>query len=422
MGNKFRGMEDPDGNLYEVETDDTLTKEEIPADAKAVGDRFAELKETLLNKLTLGYGTDGKIYTYFDRKPIGTGIGVVSDETVSGTINEDNNLIFNDNIPDGEYSLYFLSENNVYSDAMDMVVSEIAVEEESEITNLISAALDPNVTDIYNGVGWKANVRWSTSGASEVTLDDCVFTGLIPIGASGDVFRANLSVEYSAENKGQILFYALDGTLITSSFKVVSQYATCNSTYTQWVFGGGSESVPDDAYYFRVVLSPYSDNPIITRNQEIEESTEEDYLGVNLLTMENLEIKLNQRYSGSSFAYVNCAGMIAFMIPMTQVLNRKIRFTGFEYGAAVASQPLWFTLDSLNNSLGYLTGTSSSTGIWGSAYLTQEDDGSCTLPINSDTIPTDGAVTLVINMVVDPDASTITEIPDTMSIVIEEDE
>lgn len=178
----------------------------------------------------------------------------------------------------------------------------------------------------------------------------------------------------------------------------------------------------DGTAYIRFQFGLSTGEVFVTRNELISSTNtdiEVDILGVNLLTSGNYEIQLNKRYSGSSFAYVTCDGMIAFMIPMERVLNRRIRFTGFEYGAKAGSQPLWFTLDSANNSLGYLTGTSSATGIWASEYLAQEDDGSCTLPINSDTIPTDGAVTLVINMVVSS-AGVIQSIPDTMSIVVEE--
>lgn len=40
---KFCAIEDPDGKRYEVETDETLEREGIPADAAAVGKRIKEM-------------------------------------------------------------------------------------------------------------------------------------------------------------------------------------------------------------------------------------------------------------------------------------------------------------------------------------------------------------------------------------------
>lgn len=428
MGNKFRGLEDPDGNLYEIETDDTLEQAGIPADAATVGIKFSQILQEIAG-LTLGYGANGKLYIYKNKKPIGTGIGVVNDETVSGTINEDNNLIFNDNIADGDYELYFLYDNKSYSDAMNIVVNKI-VEEIAKTGNLISTFVDTDLVTIYNDIGYKEGVRISVSAGGETNAENVLLTGLIDLGDDGDVFHirgvANVTSDSpSSTYQGLYLCYGINGALLHISSGLPAIPTSCIGTDENGDFtitmNHSEFTLLDETAYIRFQFGLSTGEVIMTRNELIPSTdTETDILGVNLLTSGDYEIQLNKRYSGSSFAYVDCAGMIAFMIPMEQVLNRRIRFTGFEYGAKAGSQPLWFTLDSANNSLGYLTGTSSTTGIWASEYLAQEDDGSCTFPVNASTLPTDGAVTMVINMAIDSSSAEITSIPDTMSIVIEE--
>lgn len=46
---KFNAIEDMDGNIYEIETDEMLEKEGIAADAAAVGKRLKEIKEVLID-------------------------------------------------------------------------------------------------------------------------------------------------------------------------------------------------------------------------------------------------------------------------------------------------------------------------------------------------------------------------------------
>lgn len=50
---KFNAIEDPDGNIYEIETDETLEKEGIPADAAAVGKEIGRIVELCADKMQL---------------------------------------------------------------------------------------------------------------------------------------------------------------------------------------------------------------------------------------------------------------------------------------------------------------------------------------------------------------------------------
>lgn len=59
---KFYGIEDPDGNIYEIETDETLEKEGIPADAAAVGKKTV-IKEEVFYKTETANLCD-EVYEY----------------------------------------------------------------------------------------------------------------------------------------------------------------------------------------------------------------------------------------------------------------------------------------------------------------------------------------------------------------------
>ena len=194
-----------------------------------------------------------------------------SDEDVVGVLDENNNIILMGELADGTYTLKYENEDGTVPAIGTLEVG--ALPEPEPVVNIISTALDPNLTDIYNDVGYKLNARWSFSGGGETTATNKTFTGLIPIGNSGDVFRIkDMTAIWDNEHCGQVLFYAEDGTLLTSSFVIIGNYAkisTDSNGCAQFIFDGHNSAVPSNAYYFRVVMSPAVDNPIMTRNQLI---------------------------------------------------------------------------------------------------------------------------------------------------------
>jgi hypothetical protein len=386
------------------------------------------------NQLTLGYGEDGKVYLYFNKQPIGTGISVSSSTSVDGTINQDNNIIFSNSLANGAYTMRFLSGANVYSEEMYVDVSDFVSDDESLNGNIIPTLLDTDLVNIYNNVGYKEYVRISVTTGGEISGSEIavLLTGLIPVGSDGDVFhiRGISSIVSTNPNYGGYWCYGLDGKLLNTKSGIPAIPTSCigadeNGDYTI-TMRHSDFTLLEGTAYIRFQLGLTSGNVIMmTRNELIQggngNSGITEGLGENLLTSGTYTVHVDQRYSGSAFSYVDCAGMVSLIVPIDLVLNRRIRVSGFTYGIKTpTSQPLWFTLNSSNVNIGYIIGTDSNTGIWGTDNLVQESDGTWTFLVNSNTTYVAGATQFVINLAVNNTGKPIAAVPDGLSLTVEE--
>lgn len=141
----------------------------------------------------------------------------------------------------------------------------------------------------------------------------------------------------------------------------------------------------------------------------------------NILTSGNYEIQLNKRWSNSAKGYSDCNGMISFLIPILDVLNKTIRFKGFTANATASnSKALWMTINASNERVSALLGTPSSDGeIWVSTYLTNTN-GVYSLIVNDTTFGNNSNVTyLAINMAVS--SSAIDTLPSGLIMTIDEE-
>lgn len=98
---------------------------------------------------------------------------------VVGVLNENNDIVLTGDLADGTYILKYKDKNDVYIDAGTLEVGEIG--EPEPIVNLISTSLDMDLTDIYNGKGYKENVRWSFSMGGESTITGSFLQDLSPL-------------------------------------------------------------------------------------------------------------------------------------------------------------------------------------------------------------------------------------------------
>lgn len=195
----------------------------------------------------------------------------LSGKSVIGYVDSSNNIVVQGNLPYGSYSVRYEMENGSTVEIGNLVISDSS-EEPEMLVNIISTSLDVNLTDIYNSKGWKENIRWSTSGQKETNGTNCIITGLIPVGESGDVYRTKGAtfVYNDAVSGGQILFFDESGTLLTTAFCIIENYATLGADEDgNPTFVFNTSELPEGAYYFRVTLSPLVANPILTRNQRI---------------------------------------------------------------------------------------------------------------------------------------------------------
>ncbi len=139
-------------------------------------------------------------------------------------------------------------------------------------TNLLPTALAADGVSVYNGKGWKENVRWSSSGNSESTMDGIYMTGYIPC-AKGDIVRLeNIEMQIANEaNRGcHIHFYA---SLTDTNEATISGQGIVN--YNSGVFadeenGDLVQFTADSDGYFRLQCTGIDENSIITVNQPIE--------------------------------------------------------------------------------------------------------------------------------------------------------
>ena len=139
----------------------------------------------LSSNLTLGYNTDGKLYIFFNGIPIGTGVEIATiSGDVTGLIDENNDIILKGDLADGSYRIMYQYEDGSFSAPITVTVGEIET-----YANLLETAMEEGLTEVYNGIGYKANLRWSGSSSAFVSATKCVLTGLIPVGVDGDVLH-----------------------------------------------------------------------------------------------------------------------------------------------------------------------------------------------------------------------------------------
>ena len=137
------------------------------------------------SNLTLGYNTDGKLYIFFNGVPIGTGVEIATiSGDVTGVIDENNDIILTGDLADGSYRIMYQYEDGSFSSPITVTVGEVET-----YANLLETAMEEGLTEVYNGIGYKANLRWSGSSSAFVSATKCVLTGLIPVGVNGDVFH-----------------------------------------------------------------------------------------------------------------------------------------------------------------------------------------------------------------------------------------
>lgn len=141
----------------------------------------------------------------------------------------------------------------------------------------------------------------------------------------------------------------------------------------------------------------------------------------NILTSGDYEIQLNKRWSNSAKGHSGCDGMISFLIPISDVLDKTIRFKGFTANAtASGSKALWMTINASNEKVSLLRGTTSGNGgIWESTYLTNAN-GVYSLIVNDTTFGDNSNATyLAINMAVS--SSAIDTLPSGLIMTIDEE-
>ena len=189
--------------------------------------------------------------------------------------------------------------------------------------------------------------------------------------------------EEFAEKLAFLMASAVNGT-INENNNIILTGALPNGSYTM---------------KYKYEDGTYSDSISVVVGDISDPETEPTY--INILTSGDYDVKLNERWSNSSGGFTACDGMISFLIPISDVLNKTVYFKGFPANttASNSAKSLWMAIAN-NARVGILLNTSSTSGnVWESTHLVAGDDGVYSIPINSTTLGgTDSAEYLAVNM------------------------
>lgn len=132
-------------------------------------------------------------------------------------------------------------------------------------TNVLAKALAADGVSVYNGVGYKENVRWSQSGQSEGAQQGNFLTGWIPV-RQNDIVRLK-NVVLSADSSNFLLYSAAPGS--TSGSLNGTQFASSLSPV--WDTDGNLIQFTFDstAGYFRLSCKGIGETSVITINEAI---------------------------------------------------------------------------------------------------------------------------------------------------------
>ncbi len=137
-------------------------------------------------------------------------------------------------------------------------------------TNVLPTSIDIDGS-VYNGTGYKANTRWSTSSSAEITTDGVYLSGYIPV-SSGDIIRfKNIIMDKNAavSNTCKIMMYSALGAYYGDSDATnLTAYNDAvwddSGILTQFSIDSGTYS------YIRLQAAYIGADSIVTVNEPIE--------------------------------------------------------------------------------------------------------------------------------------------------------
>lgn len=125
--------------------------------------------------LTLGYGSDGKVYLFVNGKPNGSGIELVGGGgDVIGMIDDNNNIVITGDLADGTYTFQYETADGTYADIGSLTIGEV----KPAYTNYA----DPTSAD------WKTASRFGSSSDISSSSANAIVTNYIKCN-KGDVIR-----------------------------------------------------------------------------------------------------------------------------------------------------------------------------------------------------------------------------------------
>ena len=169
---------------------------------------------------------------------------------------------------------------NIPSVTGNIVITAVAEASDPGYVNLIPTLKDTNLTDVYNGKGYKENVRVSVSNVStsnpngEKTEPGTSLLGLMPLGNNGDVLHlrgAKFFAQASSGYSGLIWYYDADGKLLNTGAIAVTKMGLlgtdANGDETLTLTHNKMSLISGTAYFRLNITNPNpKDTLIMTRN------------------------------------------------------------------------------------------------------------------------------------------------------------
>ncbi len=180
---------------------------------------------------------------------------------VFGTVDENNNIILSGELTSGTYTVkYEHTDGSLTSIGTLNHTSGTA-----SYTNMLPLSTDSDGS-IYNGIGYKKDVRWSNSSAAESNYTGCYLSGYIPV-KSGDVVRLkNVTMLNGSDGNLCAIFFFTDYGI---SADYVNNTQNINSVSPVWDGDTLVQFTSLHSGYFRITASYMGSDSVVTVNEQI---------------------------------------------------------------------------------------------------------------------------------------------------------
>ena len=376
---------------YGVNINDGANSNDLPTLITGIADKVISK-----DGISLGIASDGLIYIFVDGTPVGTGIPQGQTADVYGYVDENNAIVLNGNLDNGIYTFkYEMDDGSLVN------IGSLEINEEKPYINWIKE------------VGYVAGKRMSMTSGVEKDATDSYLTGFIPV-KYGQTVRIkdidvtendNITIATFDINKQAIKgTSATYGTTLYRAF--VEKGTESNGVYASTLTSAINTCFTTDLAYIRISSKSITDDSIITVDQEIEPEIADDPINI----LNTYTVNYNKRFSSSSAAYVDCAGMISIAVPISDVFDKVVKIKGFTVGlqASGGKSATWYVYDDTT----LLSGIYSSDGsnnVWNSPLLTT-NNGISSVPVNETTFKfTKQGTVLYINLAINSNGVSVTE-------------
>ena len=221
-------------------------------------------------------GTDGKTpvkgtdyWTPADQESMVQQVIAALGTPVYGWVDDANTIILNGNLTSDTYTIMYED-----ADGNQTFIGTLNGGAATSYINRLRESTDVN-GGIYNGKGWKENMRISiSSNGAEVAGTDCMLTGFIPV-KTGDIVRLKNVVTTNEDYKGNVFGFDEDKIIAGGvnlhndpgdTFGVVTENGNVvQFTVSKHLLNGDENG----SGYIRISAKQFTNSSIITVNQEI---------------------------------------------------------------------------------------------------------------------------------------------------------